>query len=1433
MADFARYVAILMIVLSLAAAASLIRAGITGFFAYSSGTNSSLGIWDQTESKGGAITRYTYPTSFEQTGECYKSQSLADILFFANYSNSSDVPINAGMGNCQIRYDRNDDLDYNDTGEGWINMSFNASSGFWENMTNLTYKGILNFQVNCTSPSYDNLLLTDSVSINNTGPCIFGRIGGLSTNPLPPITCYENSICSYDFSQNCTDDDQNDLGSLTYDYNVLAKYDPYFGMTAEGVLQVNITNLSSSQLINVQLFVADDETPTSTSMNITVNPINDAPLFDTLPTGATEDLEFNSSSPGAIITATDEEGDYPLNININITGCDKASWVSGPWRDNCTLFSWNQTSGTTAEILNFTPTNWDVGDYTVNFTVIDSGDTIQPHNATYSTEITFTVANVNDRPNITAVNGTDIVLFQGDAMYLVFNGTDIENDTLNFTAITLYQNLSALNNTELFPITKNDTMYPNESAYGIMDFIISNGQVGNYTINVTVMDNGTSPDNLTDYILVNVTIYNTNDPPALENFSDSWLAIQEEESLFYFNASDPDFLTVYLDNLTFGFNFTACSTLNGSGNCNDFGENSTFAITKLGNTSAYFRIIAERDDTGNYTLNLTVTDSGGLVNWTCINLTVVPDWAPSINAPSYLEMNQAEDFWFVFNVTDAENDTLNITHRTLYRNLTFLSFSLFFINFSNATYPPYYNATMNYTPVSNDQVGNYTIEVNATDVWNRTSGHLLNVTVWNVNDNPQVINFTSCYDPDVTYPLDLTVPENAQNCFLLTNPDLDLLTPYGDDLTYVFTFKSCSASGTLPPGGNCSGSIPFSEYGEVGMLNFTADDESWQGNYSYNLSFTDGEGAYASAIINISIYAVNDPPTLVSLAIENSSSNGTKTTYYFPINDAIPFTEGQDYNLTLTAVDEEDNTPLYYDVSFTCILDTPGPCGLFSFNGTTGEANLTPADLQTGNYTANMTAKDSGTVTAPHNATGWELVNMTVLATNDIPNIVLWSCQNSDCSNLMEGTSKLFWHRANDPDGQPLTCYFYLDWMQPTQRLTETKTNCNSTSNVMHWFAPGYDDALNYTNATRNFTLVAEDTLGLKNNKTLLINIYNVNRPPRLAMNISTPITWQSRTSMTAIDLDNYFEDDYGEVLSYSYQGASNVDVAINPITNEVTLTPKGGWYGTDWIVFVANDSALTNTSNNVTLMVIYKPPETVPSPSTSYPSPRVASLEIMVPEIITLEAGRSTLAKVVLHNDGQYDLLGINLSAITNETNISLALMQTFFPEIKIGYNATTWLNISTGELNVNETYLVQLLGDVSYPDITESATVTIRPLRTNKTDVIVKIILVKDMFEENPECMELFGLILEAEEALNRGDIAEARRLTQLAIDNCQDMIDYAALRRNQTASKPPSTVGQIIMNPLFIMGFVLALLAFSMLGYWLMIRRQQPIGTAQAVE
>ncbi len=1422
MEETIRLAAILALVSALFFYTAFTTPNLTGFLTYSpTGGSAELVIWDETDSYyNGPDTKLTYPTSYAaHKPYCFMGKDYEDpddyykwdTHFFANYTDSSDNPIAPASGNCEIRFDQNNDSSY----ESWTGMTYNATSYLWEYNRSFTYKGILAFQINCSSDSHADFLLTDNVSISNTGDtCIFDTIGGY----LPTVTCYEETPCVYDFSQNVSDDDANDV----LIYNVISGSFSGFSLDTEtGVWTVIINNATSTveRTINLQVNDSDGST-NSVLQNITILPINDPPQFSQLPTSATEDTELNGTSvPESVITATDEEGNTPFKFNLTFVSCLKAHWVENRTA-NCTLFNFT-ISEDNITIEPFTPTNWDVGQYQLNFTAEDSGSDYPQfaYNSTNSTVLWFTVENVNDPPNITSWNGTEVNLDQGNLLYLMFNGTDIENDTLLFNITTLYQNLTAFRNTSLFYASTNSTYYPNESAYGYVYNVLTNDHVGNYTLNVSVVDNGTNPSNLTDYLLINVTILNVNDPPFLYNVSTVLpYAVEETDYNYYVNAYDADLETIYGDNLTFGFAFYYCVTPVGV-ECT-IESNSTFSITKVSDDTARLYINAVRNDTGNYTLNLSVADGSGVMNWTLVNVSIAEDDPPLITAISSITVTQNQSYFYHFNITDPQDDTLVITNTTLYRNLTSYPVNLFPVAINSSGYPPVHNLTMNYTPVSNAQVGNYTIEINATDIWNLTTTHLIEITVLNINDPPVISNFTDC-DESGTYPVDLPLYENVEYCIKPNDPDQDLHVPdyvYSESLTYSMAYVNCTSSTDYYPSGNCSGTDYISMDPSTGVVNFTAYNETWHGLYYYNLTITDSQSNVTSRLINMTIYPVNDPPVLIGIA------------------DEINITAGDNFTYSINATDEENNTPFFYNVSFTC---NATPCSLFTIDWYTGEVNFTPDNSQTGNYTANFTVTDAGNATYSYpNSTGWDDTNITVFRLYNAP--VIEYLYPASTYVMTEGSQKNFLYKANDTlDNDTLTCYWYVNGtlIVPDTSLSPVTenpvSNCNTTVSSAVWpYTVSYDDALNLSSASVTITLVVMDPQGFTDNASVNMTVLSANRAPRFNQSITSPIQWYNGMSITPLDLDDHFIDDYGEELSYDYIGAANVNIDIDD--SIVTLTPVGSWIGTSWVKFVGNDTEYNATSNNVTLIVEYQPPEEVPVPTTKHSViPKKVSMRIIIEEIVEVVGNRSR-ASVMLLNDGSYDLEKIRLNVSVNETNITLKLRDDYVESLEVGQNATTWIDITIGELNVNLTYLAHVYADSERPVHSETTTFTIKPIPTNASKVLIEIVMVKDLFEENPECMELFGLILQAEESLRGGDVDEARRLTKLAMDNCQDMIDYSKLTKDEGPdTQGPSLVGNVLLNPFFVMGFVIAILVFAMVGYWIISRRQQVMAIPKTIK
>jgi len=83
------------------------------------------------------------------------------------------------------------------------------------------------------------------------------------------------------------------------------------------------------------------------------------------------------------------------------------------------------------------------------------------------------------------------------------------------------------------------------------------------------------------------------------------------------------------------------------------------------------------------------------------------------------------------------------------------------------------------------------------------------------------------------------------------------------------------------------------------------------------------------------------------------------------------------------------------------------------------------------------------------------------------------------------------------------------------------------------------------------------------------------NKTPVLTMNIPDQSFDEDTILKNAFDLDNYFSDPDGDLLKYSYSGAKNVIVNINP-DGTVNFSASPNWNGVENITFLASDGSLT-----------------------------------------------------------------------------------------------------------------------------------------------------------------------------------------------------------------------------------------------------------------
>lgn len=90
--------------------------------------------------------------------------------------------------------------------------------------------------------------------------------------------------------------------------------------------------------------------------------------------------------------------------------------------------------------------------------------------------------------------------------------------------------------------------------------------------------------------------------------------------------------------------------------------------------------------------------------------------------------------------------------------------------------------------------------------------------------------------------------------------------------------------------------------------------------------------------------------------------------------------------------------------------------------------------------------------------------------------------------------------------------------------------------------------------------------------------------PPVLVQDIPD-ITINESQSLEAFDLDNYFSDPEGDILSYNYSISGSNYTQINiDAENKVTISSIEGWSGECYAVFTAMDGMHETESNNITI---------------------------------------------------------------------------------------------------------------------------------------------------------------------------------------------------------------------------------------------------------
>ena len=170
----------------------------------------------------------------------------------------------------------------------------------------------------------------------------------------------------------------------------------------------------------------------------------------------------------------------------------------------------------------------------------------------------------------------------------------------------------------------------------------------------------------------------------------------------------------------------------------------------------------------------------------------------------------------------------------------------------------------------------------------------------------------------------------------------------------------------------------------------------------------------------------------------------------------------------------------------------------------------------------------------------------------------------------------------------------------------------------------------------------------------------------------------------------------------------------------------------------------------------------------------RFYNIDIIAPLPVALGLNENTVIPVRIKNNGEVGLNGIRISLLPNSTNIKAASSLSSIPYLDV--NREVIADISVETANSTGSYSIAVKAESFVPAFTEISYIYINAgqgISSNNTIVVEKIKFVKDLFKENPECLELNEVIVQAEDALKEKRYDKALSLTETAINACKDLV------------------------------------------------------------
>lgn len=537
--------------------------------------------------------------------------------------------------------------------------------------------------------------------------------------------------------------------------------------------------------------------------------------------------------------------------------------------------------------LTLTPATNQSGPVSITLTV-DDGE-VSNHAASRS--FLLTVQPVNDPPQIAALADQSTPEDIARLVSITVNDVDDDAGGLSLSGVS--------SNPTLVPAT--NLVFSGSGSTRSLSVRPATNQFGAATLTVTVAD----PHGATASASFALVVDPVNDPPILSGVSDR--AMDEDATLVVpFGVNDPDTASSSVVVVAASSNpaLIPNTRLSFSGS----GSNRTLTILPLTNQS------------GSATITLTASDgqASNATSTAVFTVTVNPLNDPPVIS-ALADQSTPEDTARViaFTVGDVETPAASLTLGASSANPALVTNASFVFGGSGS------NRTVTILPVTN-QFGTATLTVTVTDSQGATASSRFVLTVDPVNDPPvlshianQTVNEDAPAGPLSFIVGDLESPASSLT-LTASSSDLALVPETG----ITFGGSGSNRTVTVSPAPNRSGTATIT------------------------LRLRDSDGLAVTDTFQLTVNAVNDPPTISDLP--NAAMSGN-TSLALPV--AVSDLETPAASLTLTA--GSSNPALVPNASI-----------VFGGSGANRSVTLTPANNQVGTATITLTVTDAGGATA-------------------------------------------------------------------------------------------------------------------------------------------------------------------------------------------------------------------------------------------------------------------------------------------------------------------------------------------------------------------------------------------------------------------------------------------------------------------------------------